>query len=689
MGSINSVNGNSNSNNNGNAAVKETLAEKQKAAREAAAVKAEKTDKVEISKRAKKLSRAERINRMREARKADKAEKTSRSDRAEKTHGTRHGRKVESSGRQSNATEKVKNRDNRLGMNRSGRTYDRNKLNAKTEKLSMVFKGLSKMGVSAKEVSKVVQKANRKMNGKLGNDLKQAYSDYKSKKISGDEFKSRLYEAATKKVQGIAFALKSVYSQKPESGTNDKGSMTPSSAKKADDNGSMTPSFAKKADDKGSELSFAKKDDAPANSAPRTSIFAKKENVKPAPAVKKDEPTLAEKAMAANKENRAEAKKAAKKEGPGDPGKTNVAQALKQSDNAIKTLEDSAKKAKTPEAAEALDKAGKELAEAREKADEILAKANEKADKILAKMDDDDDMTADEAREKVDQILAKGQEEAGKIMAEVGDDDDDDEGSGKVKEAVGVLANADKEAVEILDKGNETAVAILDEAGVKVPPGLAKKEEEVLPPGLEKKENNVELTKLEKELKKMLDDIIKAAEKLPPGLEKKDEVPGNADKAFEEVVGMFNDLDKMVNDLAEEVEDTEKSSSLGDFVSGLKEMFGSGNGVEGNSFLKNLHKVADEHGASAANAVGEATIKAETLSGLLKGGSTNSAFGINNVGDNGDGSGNFTAVNFMSDMSNNASEGLDSYKDAKEAREAAAENQAQQAGAEAKLSEVA
>ena len=671
MGSINSVNGNSNSNNNGNAAVKETLAEKQKAAKEAAAVKAEKTDKVEISRRAKKLSRAERINRVREARKADKAdkaEKTSRSDRAEKTHGTRHGRKVERSGRQSNATEKVKNRDHRLGMNRSGRTYDRNKLNAKTEKLSMVFKGLSKMGVSAKEVSKVVQKANRKMNGKLGNDLKQAYSDYKSKKISGDEFKSRLYEAATKKVQGIAFALKSVYSQKLESGTNDKGSVTPSFAKKADDNGSMTPSFAKKADNNGSitpsfakkaddngssTLSFAKKDDAQAPPEARTSIFAKKEDAKPAPSVKKDEPTLAEKAMAANKEKRAEAKAAAKKEGPGGPGKTNITQALKQSDNAIKTLEDRAQNAKTPEAAEALDKAGKELAE---------------------------------AREKVDEILAKGQEKADKILAQVGDDDDDDEGNGKIKEAAGVLVKADKEAVEILANGNETAVAILDEAGVKVPPGLAKKEE--LPPGLEKKEDDVELTKLEKELKKMLDDIIKAAEKLPPGLEKKDEMPGNADKAFEEVVGMFNDLDKMVNDLAQEVEGAEKSS-LGDFVSGLKEMFGSGNGVEGNSFLKNLHKVADEHGASAANEVGKATIKAETLSGLLKGGSTNSAFGIKSVGDNGEGSGNFTAVNFMADMSNNSSEGLDSYRDAKEAREAAAENQAQQAGAEAHLSEVA
>jgi len=199
----------------------------------------------------------------------------------------------------------------------------------------MVFKGLSKNGISSKDISRVVQKANRNMNQRLGNDLKQAYKDYKQKKISGEEFKSRLYEAATKKVQGIAFALKSVYSQKPASGANANGSMTPSFAKKADANGSMTPSFAKKADANGSmtpsfakkandngstTLSFAKKDDAKATPEARTSIFAKKDEVKtksPQEAINaktadkvKDEPTLAEKAMAANKEKKAEAKAA-------------------------------------------------------------------------------------------------------------------------------------------------------------------------------------------------------------------------------------------------------------------------------------------------------------------------------------------------------------------------------------------
>jgi len=265
----------------------------------------------------------------------------------------------------------------------------------------MVFKGLSKNGISSKDISRVVQKANRKMNERLGNDLKQAYKDYKQKKISGEEFKSRLYEAATKKVQGIAFALKSVYSQKPASGANANGSMTPSFAKKADANGSMTPSFAKKADnngsttpsfakkadDNGSALSFAKKDDAKTAPAPRTSIFDKKEDAKPAPTVTKDEPTLAEKAMAANKEKKAEAKAAAKAD------------------------EKTAMEAKptTATKTEAIEKAIDKLGNAQEKADATLAEAQEKADKVLAKAAGDPDKAV-KAQEKAASILAEAED---------------------------------------------------------------------------------------------------------------------------------------------------------------------------------------------------------------------------------------------------------------------------------------
>jgi len=204
---------------------------------------------------------------------------------------------------------------------------------------------------------------------------------------------------------------------------------------------------------------------------------------------------------------------------------------------------------------------------------------------------------------------------------------------------------------------------------------------------LEKKDDA--LSKLEKELKELLNDVIEQAEKLPPGLAKKDEMPGNADKAFEEIVGMLNDIDKMVNGLGKE-DDAEESKGFGDFVSSLKSMFSDVDGSTGNDFLKNLHKVADKHGASAANQVGKATIQAETLSGLLKGGHADSSSGIHRVGDGGEGSGNFTATNFMADMSSKGvSNGLDSYRNAKEAREEATENQAKQTGAVAELSEVA
>jgi len=244
-----------------------------------------------------------------------------------------------------------------------------------------------------------------------------------------------------------------------------------------------------------------------------------------------------------------------------------------------------------------------------------------------------------------------------KAEVKIDDDDDDDDDDKKV--------NAEK----------------------ATPPGLEKKEE--VPPGQEVKAEKIEeaeegsgASKLEKALKAILKEILKS-EKEAPGLANKSEGPGNSENTFDKISGMFDEIEKMVNELDEEDEGADEKSDIGNFVNGLKDMFSSGNGVEGNSFLKGLSKGADEDSGSGAQ------IKAETLSGLLKGGNANSAFGINRVGDNGEGSGNFTAVNFMSDMSNNASEGLDSYKDAKEAREAAAENQAQQAGAEAQLSEVA
>ena len=560
---------------------------------------------------------------------SDKAERSSKADsKGLRISSSRNDRKVEHSGRHTSSTEKVNNRDRTSGSKRGGR-FDASMLKVKTEKLSNAFKGLSKMGVSSKEVSKIMKSANRSMNEKLGNDLKQAYSDYKDKKISGDEFKSKLYESAIKKVQGIASALQSNFMQKPAFGADNSGSTTPSFAAKANDNGPTTPSFATKANDNGSStMSFAKKDDAQTSSAPRTSIFDKKESATSTPTpleksmAKKDEPSLAEKAMAANKEKMEEAKAAAGKDG------------LSIVDKAT------AKNKEKSEGAKAAAKTDEKTAMEAKPAISQDAKITEKKGNIAKDVGDHLHTTTEKSVE--NSALKTGKTDPGEKGPKatppgLEKKDDDDK----------TVAEGPKPTPPGLEKKEEGAI----------PPGLAKNEgPEAVPPGQAKKDDDAaaDISKMEKELKKLLEDIIKKAEKLPPGLAKKDEVPGNADKAFEEIVSMFTEMDKMVNGLGKE-DGAEEDKGFGDFVSGLKGMFNSGNGVEGNSFLKNLNKVSDEHGASAAHKVGMETIKAETLSGLLKGGSTNSAFGVNSVGDNGDGSGNYSAVNFMSDMSNNSS----------------------------------
>ena len=275
----------------------------------------------------------------------------------------------------------------------------------------------------------------------------------------------------------------------------------------------------------------------------------------------------------------------------------------------------------------------------------------------------------------------------------------------KNEEAKAVAKKEDKTAMEaepainaepkITEKATPPGLAAKEE----VPPGLAAKEE--VPPGqavqAEKSEaaagNTV--SRLEKALKEVLKAIANT-EELPPGLEKKEELPGNSQNATDKIADMFNDIGKMVAELDEEGEGADEKSGLGEFVSSLKNMFSDVDSSQGNDFLKNLHKVADEHGADAANKVGKATIQAETLSGLLKGGQASSNSGINRVGDSGEGSGNFTATNFMADMSSKGvSDGLDSYREAKEAREDRAVNEANEAGkekqanAEAQLSVVA
>jgi len=319
-----SVNSNSSADkfNNAAASTKEAATTKTEATKEVVksdslqvtkeAVKTEKAERISKSRRTRssrshKVSTASKADRASKAHNADKAEKASRADKAEKTHGTKRDRKVEGISKHVSATEKVNNRDNKAG----NRRYDASTLKEKTDKLSKAFKGLSKMGVSSKDVSKVIKSANRNMNEKLGSDLKQAYTDYKDKKISGEEFKSKLYEAAVKKVQGIASALSNNFMQKPSSGINNNGSTAPSFANKADNNGSTQAPR---------QSIFTKKDDAKAAPTPQKSIFDKSDSGKPSPTSSEksiadrgnDKPSLVEEAAARNKEKSEEAKAAAK-----------------------------------------------------------------------------------------------------------------------------------------------------------------------------------------------------------------------------------------------------------------------------------------------------------------------------------------------------------------------------------------
>ena len=371
--------------------------------------------------------------------------------------------KIEDTSKQVTASEKVDESD----KTEKGGKHSENTMKAKIEKLSLFVKKLRTTGISSKEISKILKDANRKNNEIIGKDFKQAYKEYKDKKISADNFKNKLYRSAIKKVDGIASDLQKEHS---------KVTFSPNQKK---DGVAMTP---------------------------RKSIFDKK-----------NEPTLAVKAATNKKE--------------------------------------------------------------------------------------------------------KGEEAKPTINAEP-----------KIKENV-------------------------------TPPGLAKKEE--IPSGqvanTEKTENNT--------LK----------------LVKKEDGSGNADKVLDGIVEMFHEMDKMINGLDKNLDEDGENKAFGNFALGLKNLFSDIDSAESNSFMKNLNKVAVENGDSDAHNVGVEPIKADSLSSLTKGGNEKSGMGINRVGDNGEGRGNFSAINFMSDMSINVSDGLDSYTDA---NGAVAENVARQTGAEAQLREV-
>ncbi len=93
-----------------------------------------------------------------------------------------------------------------------GGKHPENIMKSKIEKLSSSVSELRTSGISYKEISKILKDANRKNNESIGKEIKQAYTDYKEKKISVDDFRNGLYRSANKKVDGITSALMDLHS---------------------------------------------------------------------------------------------------------------------------------------------------------------------------------------------------------------------------------------------------------------------------------------------------------------------------------------------------------------------------------------------------------------------------------------------------------------------------------------------
>ncbi len=133
-----------------------------------------------------------------EGKKAEKTDNVEISDKATKLT------KVEEASKQVTASDKSE---------KDGK-HPENPMKAKIEKLSSFVKELRTSGISTKEISKKLKDANRKNNESIGKEIKQAYTNYKEKKISADDFKNSLYKSAIKKVDGITSVLQNLPSPK-------------------------------------------------------------------------------------------------------------------------------------------------------------------------------------------------------------------------------------------------------------------------------------------------------------------------------------------------------------------------------------------------------------------------------------------------------------------------------------------
>ncbi len=261
-----------------------------------------------------------------------------------------------------------------------------------------------------------------------------------------------------------------------------------------------------------------------------------------------------------------------------------------------------------------------------------------------------------------------------------------DEGIGSINSAI-----QDAEDAVIAQENAETET---------VPPGLAKKEE--LPPGLAKKEELPPGLAMKEELppglakkeelppglamKEELPPGLAKKEELPPGLEEKEELPPGLAKKLTNTIKLLNTIEEIVNTLykSEAVEGEEKETDPTKLAEELKQKVSDMEEADFNKFSDKLR------GLRINNSSINQLFGIEEKSGLNE--IIKDIGNINHIGDNGDGSGNFSATRFMDTLSSNINDALETYKEVKETvedEEAKEANEAKQANAEARFSALA
>ena len=266
MSNANSVNGNSNS----NASIRESLAARLAAARAAKLATAQtkevvKPDTVTVSEKSAALAAAA---------KKDSSSNGTQTQTAAAT-ATKSEPKVEETAKQVTATDKSTAQVKTKTITRAN--Y-RQSMKESQKELSNVVKNLKKAGVGRRDVYSMIRSANRQANKTIGKEMKQAYMDYRGKKINRSEFTNKLYGSAVKKLDTIVASLKDALAQRTDKKTE---------AVKENANATKSDNATKEKETKITDAKSAAKANA------KKSAEAAKENAK---ATKKEEkvPTAAE-----------------------------------------------------------------------------------------------------------------------------------------------------------------------------------------------------------------------------------------------------------------------------------------------------------------------------------------------------------------------------------------------------------